>query len=103
MSLTGKRGSIFVVRSPLIDQATGMECADGHPRRPNRNGARLGVGTTVEVSLFDTSLALMRYNMQTLWEQGVQPKRCGTSHESLCPYGIFDAADGSLLSSKRSQ
>jgi crotonobetainyl-CoA:carnitine CoA-transferase CaiB-like acyl-CoA transferase len=97
MSLTGEEGGGHI-RSPIspIDQVTGMNALTGILAALIER-SKTGRGTTVEVSLFDTSLALMRYNMQTFWEQGVEPKRCGTSHESLCPYGIFDAADGPLL------
>jgi crotonobetainyl-CoA:carnitine CoA-transferase CaiB-like acyl-CoA transferase len=37
------------------------------------------------------------YNLQTFWERGVQPAKCGSSHESLCPYQAFEAADGPIM------
>jgi formyl-CoA transferase len=49
------------------------------------------------VSLFDTALGLLGYNLQTFWERGVQPAKCGSSHESLCPYQAFEAADGPIM------
>jgi crotonobetainyl-CoA:carnitine CoA-transferase CaiB-like acyl-CoA transferase len=39
----------------------------------------------------------MRYNLQSFWELGVQPPKCGSSHESLCPYQAFEAADGPMM------
>ena len=49
------------------------------------------------MSLFDTALGLLGYNLQTFWERGVQPAKCGSSHESLCPYQAFEAADGPIM------
>ena len=58
---------------------------------------RTGQGGTIQVSLFDTALGLLGYNLQTYWERGTQPKKCGSSHESLCPYQAFEAADGPIM------
>jgi formyl-CoA transferase len=58
---------------------------------------KTGQGGTIQVSLFDTALGLLGYNLQTYWERGVQPKKCGSSHESLCPYQAFEAADGPIM------
>src|SRR5260370_26138400 len=55
-----------------------------------------GKGASIQVSLFDTALGLLGYNLQTFWERGVQPAKCGSSHESLCPYQAFEAADGPI-------
>ncbi|HVH80511.1 MAG TPA: CoA transferase, partial [Stellaceae bacterium] len=30
-------------------------------------------------------------------EKGVQPEKCGSGHESLCPYQAFDASDAPLM------
>jgi formyl-CoA transferase len=56
-----------------------------------------GKGASIQVSLFDTALGLLGYNLQTFWERGVQPAKCGSSHESLCPYQAFEAADGPIM------
>src|SRR5260370_7384223 len=56
-----------------------------------------GKGASIQVSLFDTALGLLGYNLQTFWERGVQPPKCGSSHESLCPYQAFEAADGPIM------
>src|SRR5258708_19992774 len=58
---------------------------------------KTGKGAVIQVSLFETALGLLGYNLQTFWERGVQPPKCGSSHESLCPYQAFEAADGPIM------
>jgi crotonobetainyl-CoA:carnitine CoA-transferase CaiB-like acyl-CoA transferase len=97
MSLTGDEGGGYI-RSPIspIDQMTGTHALTGIlAALLGRNNT--GVGTTVKVSLFETALGLLRYNLQSFWERGVQPPKCGSSHESLCPYEAFETADGPLM------
>lgn len=97
MGMTGEEGGSYV-RSPIspIDQMTGMHALTGILAKlyERRNG---GSGGTVNVSLYDTAMGLMAYNLQTYWERGVQPAKCGSSHESLCPYQAFEAADGPIM------
>jgi len=58
---------------------------------------KTGQGGAIQVSLFETALGLLGYNLQTYWQRGVQPPKCGSSHESLCPYQAFEAADGPIM------
>ncbi|SAL00085.1 formyl-CoA transferase [Caballeronia pedi] len=97
MSLTGDEGSGYV-RSPIspIDQMTGTHALTGILAALLERD-KTGTGTTVMVSLFETALGLLRYNLQSYWERGTQPPKCGSSHESLCPYQAFEAADGPLM------
>ncbi|MFI7167327.1 CaiB/BaiF CoA transferase family protein [Rhodococcus erythropolis] len=97
MSLTGDEGGGYI-RSPIspIDQVTGTHAATGILAALLERG-RTGVGTTVKVNLFETALGLLRYNLQSFWERGVQPEKCGSTHEALSPYRAFEAADGPLL------
>lgn len=97
MSLTGDDGGPHV-RSPIspIDQSTGFHALSGilaalYARE------KTGVIESVEVSLFETAIGLLGYNIQSFWERGKQPDRFGTSHESLCPYQVFEAADGAIM------
>lgn len=97
MSLTGEEGGPHV-RSPIspIDQTTGLHAVSGilaalYARKSGQPGAR------VDASLFDSAVGLMAYNFQSFWEKGVQPARCGSSHESLCPYQVFEASDGPIM------
>lgn len=97
MSMTGDEGGGYI-RSPIspIDQMTGVHAFSGilaclFAREKS------GKGAAVQVSLFDTALGLLGYNLQTFWERGTQPAKCGSSHESLCPYQAFEAADGPIM------
>ncbi|OZI77847.1 CaiB/BaiF CoA transferase family protein [Bordetella genomosp. 12] len=97
MALTGEeKGS--PVRSPIspIDQATGMHAGMGIVAALLRR-ERDGRGCRIEASLFDTAVGFMGYVMQSYWERGTEPRRWGSAHESLCPYQVFDAADGPFL------
>jgi formyl-CoA transferase len=97
MSMTGDEGGGYI-RSPIspIDQMTGVHAFSGilaclFAREKS------GKGAVIQVSLFDTALGLLGYNLQTFWERGTQPAKCGSSHESLCPYQAFEAADGPIM------
>ncbi|MEH2476539.1 crotonobetainyl-CoA:carnitine CoA-transferase CaiB-like acyl-CoA transferase [Nitrobacteraceae bacterium AZCC 2161] len=97
MSMTGDEQGGYV-RSPIspIDQMTGVHAFSGimallYARE------KTGQGGTIQVSLFETAMGLLGYNLQTYWERGVQPPKCGSSHESLCPYQAFEAADGPIM------
>ena len=97
MSMTGDENGGYI-RSPVspIDQMTGVHALNGILAALLER-ARTGKGSTVKASLFDTALGLMRYNLQSFWQTGVQPPKCGSSHESLCPYQAFEAADGPIM------
>jgi crotonobetainyl-CoA:carnitine CoA-transferase CaiB-like acyl-CoA transferase len=97
MSMTGDEDGGYI-RSPIspIDQMTGVHAFSGilallYARE------KTGEGGAIQVSLFETALGLLGYNLQTYWERGVQPPKCGSSHESLCPYQAFEAADGPIM------
>jgi formyl-CoA transferase len=97
MSMTGDEDGGYI-RSPIspIDQMTGVHAFGGilvslYARE------KTGKGAAIQVSLFETALGLLGYNLQTYWERGVQPPKCGSSHESLCPYQAFEAADGPIM------
>ena len=97
MSMTGDEDGGFI-RSPIspIDQMTGVHAFSGIMALLFAR-EKTGQGGTIQVSLFDTAMGLLGYNLQTYWERGVQPKKCGSSHESLCPYQAFEAADGPIM------
>jgi len=97
MSMTGDEDGGYI-RSPIspIDQMTGVHAFSGilallYARE------KTGEGGAIQVSLFETALGLLGYNLQTYWERGIQPPKCGSSHESLCPYQAFEAADGPIM------
>jgi formyl-CoA transferase len=97
MSMTGDEGGGYI-RSPIspIDQMTGVHAFSGILASLFAR-ERSGKGAAIQVSLFDTALGLLGYNLQTFWERGSQPAKCGSSHESLCPYQAFEALDGPIM------
>jgi crotonobetainyl-CoA:carnitine CoA-transferase CaiB-like acyl-CoA transferase len=97
MSMTGDEAGGYI-RSPIspIDQMTGVHAFSGILACLLAR-EKSGRGASIQVSLFDTALGLLGYNLQTFWERGVQPAKCGSSHESLCPYQAFEAADGPIM------
>ena len=97
MSMTGDETGGYI-RSPIspIDQMTGVHAFSGILACLLAR-EKSGKGASIQVSLFDTALGLLGYNLQTFWERGVQPAKCGSSHESLCPYQAFEASDGPIM------
>ena len=97
MSMTGDEGGGHI-RSPIspIDQMTGVHAVGGIVACLFAREIS-GKGAAIQVSLFDTALGLLGYNLQTFWQRGTQPAKCGSSHESLCPYQAFEAADGPIM------
>ena len=97
MSMTGDEAGGYI-RSPIspIDQMTGVHAFSGILACLLAR-EKSGKGASIQVSLFDTALGLLGYNLQTFWERGVQPAKCGSSHELLCPYQAFEAADGPIM------
>lgn len=97
MSLTGEEGGPLV-RSPIspIDQTTGFHALTGILAALYARQVTSRV-EAVEVSLFETALGLLGYNIQSFWERGTQPERCGTTHEALCPYQVFAVSDGAVM------
>lgn len=97
MALTGEADGPHV-RSPIspIDQSTGFHALSGILASLFAREVT-GVVESVEVSLYETALALLAYSFQSYWERGEQPERCGSSHEALCPYQVFEASDGALM------
>ncbi|WP_247448136.1 CoA transferase [Bradyrhizobium sp. 197] len=97
MSMTGDEGGGYI-RSPIspIDQMTGVHAFSGILASLFAR-EKSGKGAAIQVSLFDTALGILGYNLQTYWERGTQPAKCGSSHESLCPYQAFEASDGPIM------
>lgn len=97
LSITGEPGGT-PVRSPFspVDQATGLHALAGILAGLLER-AKTGRGTRVEACLFDTSVALLGYIVQGYLESGSEPARPGSSHDSLCPYEVFQTRDKPLL------
>jgi len=80
----------------IVDLGTGMWTVIGaltalHDR------ARTGKGSVVSTSLFETALGWVSRHVADFGATGRIPPRVGTGHNSLTPYGAFEAADGPLV------
>ena len=58
---------------------------------------RTGLGTELEVSLFDSLVEWMGYPLYYAGYGGTAPPRTGTSHAAIAPYGTFAAGDGTEI------
>jgi len=97
LSITGERGG-KPARSPFspVDQGTGLYALVGILAALYER-ARTGCGARVEASLFDTSVGFLGYILQGFWKTGREPVPPGSSHDSLCPYEVFETADRPVL------
>ena len=97
ISITGERGGSWV-RSPFspVDQATGIHALTGILAGLLERG-KTGRGVHVEASLFDSSVAFLGYILQGYWENGREPEKPGSAHDSLCPYEVFPTRDKPML------
>lgn len=97
MALTGAPGGA-PVRIPIspIDQVTGVNALSAILAALFRR-QRTGEGAQIEISLLETAISLLNHPLQSYWQTGKQPPKSGSSHESLCPYDVFEAADGPMM------
>ncbi len=56
-----------------------------------------GRGRLIDISLMDGLVGLLGYQAQLAFFTGEDPARVGSQHANLVPYGIFPAADGSIV------
>ncbi len=104
----------------LVQAESGLCVITGHPAGPGRVGvsacdiacgmaAHAGVlealiergitgkGKGLKVSLFDGMADWMNVPLLFFEGTGKAPERLGLAHPSICPYGAFKTADGSLV------
>ena len=104
----------------LVQAESGLATITGHPAGPGRVGvsvcdiacgmaahaavlealigrAATGEGSSLAVSLFDGMADWMNVPLLYYEGTGQAPQRLGLAHPSICPYGAFETADGSLV------
>jgi crotonobetainyl-CoA:carnitine CoA-transferase CaiB-like acyl-CoA transferase len=97
LSLTGEEGGPPVrVGVSMIDQSTGIWAALGivaalHERE------RTGRGRVIDVSLYETTLALLSYQLTGYLGSGEVPGRHGTAFASIAPYRVYETTDGRVM------
>ncbi len=58
---------------------------------------RTGQGQWIDLSLFDTQLAVLANQAANHLIGGGTPRRMGNAHPNIVPYQLFEAADGALV------
>ena len=97
MSVTGHPDQPSVRIGPsIIDCGTGIWVVIGVLAALLRR-AETGQGATVDTALFETALGWMVYHVAILSAIGRPPGKAGSGTVMICPYQIFQCADGELM------
>jgi crotonobetainyl-CoA:carnitine CoA-transferase CaiB-like acyl-CoA transferase len=97
MSVTGEEGRPPVrVGTSIIDMGTGMWAAMAVQSALLRR-ERTGRGGRVSVSLYETGLAWMAYQIANAWASGEPPGRLGSGMATIAPYEGFACRDGHVM------
>jgi crotonobetainyl-CoA:carnitine CoA-transferase CaiB-like acyl-CoA transferase len=93
ISLTGEPDRPGVrVGASIVDQGTGMWATLGILA-----AVLAGGGHTVDVSLFETAVGLLPYQVTAYLEDGAVPARHGTAFPLIAPYQVFRTLDGDVM------
>ncbi|PZX13023.1 formyl-CoA transferase [Palleronia aestuarii] len=97
MSMTGaSNGPPMRTGSPIIDIASAMQATTAILAALVARHVH-GDGQRVEVSMFDTGLAILGYQSMNYLSGGGDPVRQGNEAAVATPIGLFDTADGGQL------
>ena len=80
----------------VVDLMTGMYSAQAILAALLRRERR-GMGQLIEMALYDCGLSISGYYGLDALQLGHDPERYGNAHPSIVPYGMYEAADGSLI------
>jgi crotonobetainyl-CoA:carnitine CoA-transferase CaiB-like acyl-CoA transferase len=117
---TGNSASDMKAYDLLVQAESGLASITGHPAGPGRVGVSVcdiacgmsahaavlealiargisGAGNRLEVSLFDGMADWMNVPLLYYEGTGIVPPRVGLAHPSICPYGAFATAEGTLV------
>jgi crotonobetainyl-CoA:carnitine CoA-transferase CaiB-like acyl-CoA transferase len=93
ISVTGEPDRPGVrVGASVVDQGTGMWAALGVLAALYAGGGR-----TVDVSLFETAVGLLPYQVTAYLKDAQVPRRHGTAFPLIAPYQVFHARGGDLM------
>jgi crotonobetainyl-CoA:carnitine CoA-transferase CaiB-like acyl-CoA transferase len=97
MSINGDEdGDPTKLGLPLGDQSGGLMGAIGVLAAIHRRDTT-GVGAHIDLSISDSLLSLLGYLAQMYFFTGESPKRVGSGHHNIAPYGSFRCSDGRHL------
>lgn len=97
MSLTGEAGGPpFKVGASISDVTAGMAACQGIlaallQREQSHKGQH------VDISMLDTSAALLTYQAGIYFATGSSPARRGNAHPTIVPYSTYPCRDGTLI------
>ena len=81
---------------PVADLSSGMFAVHGILAALHKR-SRTGKGSLVEVSMMSSLLSLSVYNATRYFVTGETPKRMGSRHPGVVPYGQYAGSDGNIL------
>jgi crotonobetainyl-CoA:carnitine CoA-transferase CaiB-like acyl-CoA transferase len=104
MSITGAPdadgGHPTKVGVAIADVATGMHAAIGIlaalSGRDRHGSPAYGIGQRIDVSIFESTLAVLVNQAQNAFVDGAAPGRLGNAHPNIVPYETFETADGEI-------
>jgi crotonobetainyl-CoA:carnitine CoA-transferase CaiB-like acyl-CoA transferase len=97
MSLTGEPdGHPVKMGVSISDLATGIWAANA-VQAALLMRHRTGKGQQVDLSLLDSSVALLANQASYYFTTGENPPRMGNAHAQVAPYGVFAVADGHVI------
>ena len=96
VSITGTEASPARVGISVADIAAGMYAYSGILAALLKR-QRTGEGSAVEVTLLEALGEWMGYPAYYTGYGGVEPRRAGTHHPTIAPYGDVKTAEGSLI------
>ena len=101
MSLTGEPdGAPMKHGLSISDLACGLWAANAIQAAllmRERPGARQGRGQHIDMSLFDSSVALLANQAMSYLTTGQNPPRMGNAHAQVSAYGVFPCKDGQVV------
>jgi crotonobetainyl-CoA:carnitine CoA-transferase CaiB-like acyl-CoA transferase len=97
MAATGDPDRLPVRVGPsIVDMGSGMYLAMGI-LLALMDREKTGLGQRIEISLLETALSWMSPFVAVCSVSGEVPKRWGSGFAPLCPYKVFEAADGPVF------
>ncbi|MEM7424082.1 MAG: CoA transferase [Pseudomonadota bacterium] len=97
MTVVGEPGQPSIRINPsIIDMTTGLWLVIGVLTALMRRQST-GTGCVVDTALFETALGWMMYFLPIFTSTGKVPGKAGSGVVMICPYQIFQCADGELM------
>jgi len=97
MSITGEPdGMPMKVGVALSDVLTGLNATVAILAALN-HAERTGEGQSIDISLFDVTVASLANQSANYLFTGEAPARLGNAHPNIVPYQVFEVADGHLI------